>query len=81
MDTDWTDVTKEEAKAFSEKHDLKPITWSTLDSTWYFKEIQYTDATKKHYAYPGKDPWMIVSYSAGPTRFQISNDHIDQTPA
>ncbi len=60
--SDFVEITEDTARALIKAHHLQSIQWSTLDSVYFFKEIEWADEAKTQYAFPGKDPWVIMDY-------------------
>lgn len=62
---DWKKIDKPTAKAIIELCGLQGITWSTLDSRWYFQPDEW-DAMRKSMErqFPGKNPVMIHSFQS-----------------
>lgn len=58
---DWKKIDKPTAKAIIELCGLQGITWSTLDSRWYFRPDEW-ERMEKTPEFPGKNPVMIHSF-------------------
>ena len=61
MREDWKRVSWAEADEIIAREGLQGITWTTLDSGWYFREIEYADEAKTAYSFPGSNP-LVIKY-------------------